>query len=387
MKITKLEIITAQPFWNLLKVSTDESARIRGGGDGGGELLYGVGEPLVEGRARTVAAAVDELGDMIIGKDPLDVARLWEIMYKGSFYRGGPVLSSAVSGVEQALWDIAGKYNGVPAYKLLGGRVRDRIRMYAWIHGDGIEETVRAAKQRVAQGFNAIKMTAANGPLKIVASPEELSQMADRIGAVREAVGNSVDVGVDFHGRFSPSNAALLIKEIEQYRPMFVEEPVLPDNVDVMADIARSTHIPIAAGERRFTRWGFKEILEKRAAQILQPDVCHAGGIHELLKIAYMGEVNYCGLAPHNPMGPVALAASFQVDACAPNFFIQEHSTLGGDRGIFLKEPFTQEGGYYTISDKPGLGIEVDWERTETSDGHGHLQYWFNKDDGSFGEW
>ena len=380
MKITKLEIITAKPFWNLLKVSTDETGR-------DGKALYGVGEPLVEGRARTVAAAVGELGDMIIGKDPLEIARLWEIMYKGTFYRGGPVLSSAVSGVEQALWDIAGKYNDMPVYKLLGGKVRDKIRLYAWIHGETIEDTVEAAKTRMAQGFTAIKMTAANGPLHVVEGPDSIGWMADRIGAVRETVGKSIDVGVDFHGRFSPANANLLIKEIEQYNPMFVEEPVLPDNVDVMADIAHSTHIPIATGERRFTRWGFKDILEKRAAQILQPDVCHAGGIHELLKIAYMGEVNYCGLAPHNPMGPVALAASFQVDACAPNFFIQEHTTLGGTGGIILKEPFVQEGGYYTVSDKPGLGVEIDWDKIDESDGHGHLSYWFNKDDASFGEW
>jgi galactonate dehydratase len=374
MKITKLEIIHAQPFWNILKVSTDEG-------------IYGVGEPLVEGRARTVATAVDELGDMIIGKDPLDIARLWELMYKGTFYRGGPVFTSAVSGVEQALWDIAGKYHNMPVYKLLGGKVRDKIRLYAWIHGETVEKTVENAKQRVAQGFTSIKMTAAYGPLRIVETPETIGGMADRIGAVREAIGKSVDLGVDFHGRFSPANAKLLIREIEQYKPMFVEEPVLPDNADVMASIAHSTYIPIATGERLFTRWGFKEILEKQAAQILQPDVCHAGGIHELLKIAYMGEVNYCGLAPHNPMGPVALAASFQVDACAPNFFIQEHSTLGGDRGIYLKEPFVQEDGYYTISDKPGLGIEVDWDRTDASDGRGHLQTWFNEDDGSFGEW
>ena len=374
VKITKLEIVTAKPFWNILKVSTDEG-------------IYGVGEPLVEGRARTVATAVDELGDMIIGKDPLDIARLWEYMYKGTFYRGGEVLMSAVSGVEQALWDIAGKYHNMPVYKLLGGKVRDKVRLYAWVHGKTPEDLAASAKERVAKGFTAVKMCPAAGPLRVVENPKMIGWMADRVGAIREAVGDGVDIGVDFHGRLSPANARLLIKEIEQYKLMFIEEPVLPDNVDVMAEIARSTHIPIATGERRFTRWGFKDIIQKQAAQILQPDVCHAGGIHELLKIAYMGEVNYCGLAPHNPMGPIALAASFQVDACAPNFFIQEHTTLGNDRGIFLKEPFLQEGGYYTISDKPGLGIEVDWDRTELSDGHGHLETWFNEDDGSFGEW
>lgn len=378
MKITGLEILQVKPFWNLLKVSTDEG-------------IYGVGEPLVEGRSKTVATAVDELGDIIIGKNPLEVARLWELMYKGTFYRGGEVLMSAVSGVEQALWDIAGKYHNLPVHKLLGGKVRDKIRLYAWVHGDTIEAAVAHAKERMAEGFTAVKMIGSPGPLHVVAKPDMIQFCADRVGAVREAVGDSVDIGVDFHGRFSPANARLMIKEIEQYKPMFVEEPILPDNVDVMATIARNTHIPIATGERRFTRWGFKDIIEKQAAQILQPDVCHAGGIFELLKIAYMGEVNYCGLAPHNPMGPVALAASFQVDACAPNFFIQEQTTLGGDRGIFLKEPFKQENGYYTISDKPGLGVEIDWERTKAEsegyDGRGRLDIFFNEDDGSFAEW
>ena len=374
MKITGLEIIHVKPFWNILKLSTDEG-------------IYGVGEPLVEGRARTVAAAVGELGDMIIGKDALDIARLWEYMYKGTFYRGGEVLMSAVSGVEQALWDIAGKYYNMPVYKLLGGKVRDKVRLYAWVHGNSPEAIAAHAKERVAQGFTAVKMCPAVGPLKVVENPKMIGWMADRVGAVREAVGDEVDVGVDFHGRLTPANAKLLIKEIEQYKLMFVEEPILPDNVDVMAEIARCTHIPIATGERRFTRWGFKDIIQKQAASILQPDVCHAGGIHELLKIAYMGEVNYCGLAPHNPMGPIALAASFQVDACAPNFFIQEHTTLGATGSIILKEPFKQEGGYYTISDKPGLGIEVDWDKLDLSDGRGHLETWFNEDDGSFGEW
>ncbi|MDR2933121.1 MAG: galactonate dehydratase [Oscillospiraceae bacterium] len=373
MKITKLECMYVKPYWNFLKVHTDEG-------------ITGYGEPLVEGRAKTVAMAVEELGDYIIGKDPRDVERLWQSMYKGSFYRGGPVLASAVSGVEQALWDITGKFYGLPVYKLLGGAVRDRIRMYAWIRGDTGAELAASAKEHVKNGFNAVKMAGAYGPLRIVDTPEKIMELADRVGAVREAVGMGVDIGVDFHGRFTPAMAKLLIHEIEQYHPMFVEEPCLMENVDCMADIAHSTHIPIATGERLFTRWGFREVLEKRAAAILQPDVCHAGGIFELKKIAAMGEAYYCGLAPHNPMGPIALAASIQVDACTPNFFIQEHTTLG--EGL-ITEPFVQKGGYVEVPQKPGLGVEIDEEaiKDKIYDGSGHLATWNNADDGSFAEW
>ena len=384
MKITGLELIpyrldTARIPWNLLKVHTDEG-------------IVGYGEPVLEGRARTVATAVKELGDYIIGKDPRDIERLWQDMYKGSFYRGGCILGSAVSGVEHALWDIAGKWYNVPAYKLMGGAVRDKIRMYAWAHGSSIEESVAAVRARKEQGFNAIKTQGSNDPLRIVESPKEIAKMADRIGAMREAAGDEMDIGVDFHGRFSPAMAKLFIKEIEQYHPMFIEEPVLPDNDDVMADIARSTHIPIATGERLYTRWGFRGIVEKRAAAIIQPDVCHCGGILELKKIAAMAEVNYCGVAPHNPMGAIALSASFQADASTINFFIQEHTTLG--EGV-LKTPFKlDDKGFIAIPEGPGLGIEVDeeaLERVRIPDEHegmsSHLGLWRNPEDGSFGTW
>ncbi len=379
MKITKLEYKmyrmpgTIIP-WSMVKVYTDEG-------------IVGVGEPVLEGRIRTVKAAVMELGDYIIGEDPRDVERLWQLMYKGSFYRGGPILGSAVSGVEQALWDIAGKWYGVPAYKLMGGAVRDKIRMYAWVHGNTREEMVAHIKQRKEQGFNAIKTGGTPYALRIVDTPAVVMELADNIGALREAVGNDMDIGIDLHGRFTPAMAKKFIKETEQYRPMFYEEPVLPGNDDEMADIAHMTHIPIATGERLYTRWGFKDIIEKRAADILQPDVCHCGGILELKKIAAMGEVNFCGLAPHNPMGAVALAASFQADASTINFFIQEHMSLGD--GI-LKTPFAiDDKGFVPVPTGPGLGIEVDEENLAQyeCEGEGHLGVFSDRDDNSFAVW
>lgn len=391
MKITKMEIVTYKLNpnrgipWNLLKVYTDEG-------------LVGYGEPVLEGRAKTVKAAVEELGDYIIGKDPRQIERLWQDMYKGSFYRGGCILGSAVSGVEQALWDITGKWFGVPVWKLMGGRVRDRIRMYAHtpaLKADGTpaenpttEDWVRGALARKKEGFNAIKTGGTDGPLRIIDTPETLLRLADKIGAMREAVGPDFDIGIDLHGRFSPAMAKLYIKEVEQYKPMFFEEPVLPGNHDSMAQIARMTHIPIATGERLYTRWDFKDIVEKRAAALLQPDVCHAGGILELRKIAAYGEVNHCGLAPHNPMGAVALAASFAVAAGAQNFVIQEHTTLG--EGV-LKEPFElDKDGYIPLSEKPGLGIEIDDEsiaQLEKNTAGPHLPMYTDRDDGSFGTW
>ena len=383
MKITKLEVlhyvapnmkIAYKPLsWNLLKVSTDEG-------------IVGYGEPILEGRARTVATAVHELGDYIIGKDPRDIERLWQDMYKGSFYRGGPILASAVSGVEQALWDITGKWYGVPVYKLLGGAVRDKIRVYSWVFGEKDEDYVEGALDRQRKGFNAMKMLACHEPLRYIETPAKVGELADRVGKVRQAVGKDFDIAIDLHGRFSPAMAKLYIKEVEQYSPMFIEEAILPGNHDVMADIARSTHIPLATGERLFGRWGYRDVIEKRAATILQPDVCHCGGILELKKIAAMGEVNYCAVAPHNPMGPVAFAASLQCDAGTINFLIQEQSHMG--EGV-LKEPFVQKDGFVDVPTKPGLGIEIDEEKFSQllDDGSGHLDHWYDPDDGSFSTW
>jgi galactonate dehydratase len=339
MKITKIETFLVKPRWLFLKIHTDEG-------------IVGLGEPILEGRAKTCAEAVAELEPYLLGKDPRRVVHHWQAMYRHAFYRGGPILTSALSGVEQALWDITGKALGVPVYQLFGGPTRDRIRLY---RGAGSVEGIR---EGVAQGFTAFKTGVAGGrPARIVETKGFVDRAANRFAELREVAGDEVDIAVDFHGAISPPTAKLLIKALEPYQPMFIEEPVQCQNVDVLADVARGTHLPIATGERVFTKWGFREILEKRAAAILQPDLCHAGGINEVRIIAGMAEAYYAGVAPHNPLGPISLAACVQLDASIPNFIAQEHTTLGHG---YLKEPFAFKDGYIALPTKPGLGVELD---------------------------
>jgi galactonate dehydratase len=341
MKITRLETFLVKPRWIFLKIHTDEG-------------LVGLGEPILEGRARTCATAVDELAPYLIGKDPTRVVHHWQAMYRHAFYRGGPLLTSALSGVEQALWDLSGKALGVPVHKLLGGPTRDRIRIYK---GGARPENIRSFMQ---MGFRTFKTGVfKKHPARIIESKAFVDQATAHFAALREAAGPEADIGIDFHGAISPQTAKLLIKALEPYQPLFVEEPVQCQNVDVLADIAHNTHIPIATGERLFTKWGFREVLEKRAASILQPDLCHAGGIFETRLIAGMAEAYYAGIAPHCPLGPIALAACIQLDAAIPNFLAQEHSSLGEG---YLKEPFTVRDGYVDLPTKPGLGIELDDE-------------------------
>jgi galactonate dehydratase len=351
LKITRLEILHVKPRWMFLKVHTDEG-------------LVGYGEPIVEGRALTVETAIRELESYLIGQDPLKIEHHWQAMYRGGFYRGGPILVSAISGIEQALWDIKGKYYNLPIYEMLGGTCREKIRMYAHCHGETIDEAVELAILRKSQGFTAIKI-ALDAPVQIVDNFTYVEKQEARLSAIRDAVGKEMDIAIDFHGRVSPAMAIRLAKAFEPYYPMFIEEPCLPENVDAMVRVANSTTIPIATGERLFTKWGFREVLEKQAVAIVQPDLCHAGGIFEARKIAAMAETYYGAVAPHNPLGPISLAACLQLDACTPNFLIQEHPTLDdkGDIGNgFLKTPFKIEGGYISIPKGPGLGIELDEE-------------------------
>ena len=347
MKITKLETFLVKPRSLFLKIHTDEG-------------LVGLGEPTLEGRALTCMQAVAELEPYLIGQDPSCVVHHWQAMYRHAFYRGGPILTSALSGVEQALWDLTGKAVGLPVYKLLGGPLRDRIRVYAGAGGSTLEEAARSAKARVEEGYTALKTGVFGGrPARIVELPAFVEQVVEIFAAMRDAVGKDVDIAIDFHGAISPQTAALLIKALEPYQPMFVEEPVQCQNLDVLADLARKTHIPIATGERIFTKWGFREILEKRAASILQPDLSHAGGIFECRLIAGMAESYYVGIAPHCPLGPIALAACLQLDASIPNFLIQEQGSLGVG---YLKRPFVVKDGFIELPQGPGLGIELDEE-------------------------
>ena len=345
MKITKLETFHVRPRWLFLKVHTDEG-------------LVGWGEPVVEGRAQTVETAVHEMGRYLIGKDPTRIEEHWQTIYRGQFYRGGPILTSALSGIEHALWDITGKWLGQPVYKLLGGAVRDSVRLYGWLSAESYGDYIELAQVSAGSGFTVFKVGLKEA-FNIIDTPAKVERVAEMFADIRSVVGKEIDLGIDFHGRCSPAMSIRLAQALEPSHPLFIEEPVLPENVDALARVARSTSIPIATGERLFTKWAFREVLEKGAAAILQPDVSHAGGIFELRKIAAMAECYYAAVAPHCPLGPISLAASLQLDACIPNFLAQEHFTLGEG---YLKEPFKVVNGAVPVSDKPGLGIEVDEE-------------------------
>jgi galactonate dehydratase len=367
MRITRLETLLVKPRWLFLKVHTDAG-------------IVGLGEPIVEGRAETCAAAVREIEGYLIGKDPRAVAHHWQAIYRHAFYRGGPVLTSALSGVDQALWDIKGKALGVPVYELLGGPTRARVRVYAHARSP---ESIR---RRMEEGFRAFKTGVfKERPARIVETRGFIRKAADRFASLREAAGDEADIGIDFHGAISPQTAKVLIKALEPYQPMFVEEPVQCQNVEAMADIARMTYLPIATGERIFTKWGFREILEKNAATILQPDLCHAGGITEVRLIAGMAEAYYAAIAPHNPLGPISLAAGLQLAASIPNFLCQEQVSLGVG---YLKTPFQVVDGYIEVPKGPGLGIELDEAAMADKIGH----EWKNPetydvDDGSVVDW
>jgi len=304
----------------------------------------------------------------------------WQAIYRHSFYRGGPILTSALSGLEQALWDIKGKALGVPVYELLGGPTRDRIRVYA--HARSVE----AIKKSKAEGFTAFKTGVKNATQSgTIASQKFVEEAAEAFAELKDAAGKDGDVGIDFHGAISPQNAGLLIHALEPYQPFFIEEPINCQNVDIMANLARETYIPIATGERIFTKWGFRETLEKHAASILQPDLCHAGGIFECRLIAGMAEAYYASIAPHNPLGPISLASGLQLAASIPNFLCQEQVTLGEG---YLKKPFVVNDGHIEIPKGPGLGIELDEDALKDKLGH----EWRNREtyldsDGSVVDW
>jgi galactonate dehydratase len=367
LKITKLETFLVKPRWLFLKIHTNAG-------------ITGLGEPILEGRAKTCAEAVKEIEPYLLGKDPRQVVHHWQAIYRHAFYRGGPILTSALSGIDIALWDIKGKALGVPVYELLGGPTRQRVRVYA--HA-GTPQRVKAG---IARGFTAFKtQPAKRRPARYLETPAEVRYAADKFAELRKAAGDDVDLALDFHGAISPALAKILIKALEPYSPMFIEEPVNCQNHDIMADIARGTHLPIATGERVFTKWGFREVLEKRAATILQPDLCHAGGITEGRLIAGMAEAYYAAIAPHNPLGPIALAAGVQLAASIPNFLCQEQVTLGDG---YLKKPFTLRKGYLDVPTGPGLGIELDENALADKIGHDWKnRAAYDEDDGSVDDW
>ena len=377
MRITGVRTFYVRPRWLLVAVDTDRG-------------VTGWGEPVVEGQARVVERMVHDLAEYLVGQDPRRIEHHWQVMYRGAFYRGGPVLCSAISGIDQALWDIKGRDLGAPVHDLLGGAVRDRVRMYGHARGTRDSEFVERAEAARAAGMTAIKL-GIDGPVAMVDTLEYVELQVARVAAVRDEVGPGFDIALDFNGRTTPAMAKKLCAALEPLAPMFVEEPVLPENVNALVEVARATTVPIAAGERVFTKWGFRELLEMRAVAVVQPDVCHAGGISETRRIAAMAEAAYVAVAPHNPLGPVSLAACLQVDACTPNFLIQEFPSLddGADLGVgILTTPFLIENGHITVPTGPGLGIEVDEDRVRD---RAYAGDWttprFIHPDGSHGDW
>ncbi|WP_343315470.1 galactonate dehydratase [Brucella sp. BE17] len=382
MKITKLTTYIVPPRWLFLKIETDEG-------------VCGWGEPVIEGRARTVEAAVHELSDYLVGKDPRLIEDHWNVMYRGGFYRGGPILMSAIAGIDQALWDIKGKALGVPVNELLGGRCRDRIKVYSWVGGDRPSDVAKNARGMVDQGFTALKMNGAQ-ELQIVDSYDKIDAIVETVGAVRAAVGPHIGIGVDFHGRVHRPMAKVLARELDQFKLMFIEEPVLSENVEALAEIANHTATPIALGERLYSRWDFKSILRGGYVDIIQPDLSHAGGITECRKIAAMAEAYDVALAPHCPLGPIALAACLQVDAVSYNAFIQEqslniHYNESNDILDYItnREVFEYSDGYVAIPQGPGLGVEINEEyvRERAKTGHDWRNPIWRHADGSLAEW
>lgn len=372
MKIARYELFHVRPRWLLLKIETDQG-------------LCGWGEPVLEGRAQTVETAVHEMMRELVGQDPRCIEHHWQTLHRGGFYRGGGILTSALSGIEQALWDILGRHLGVPVHQLLGGRVRDRIRLYGWSQGeptgDYVDGVLKSIGRREFTAYKLVPLPA----MQAIESPATVDRIVETVAAVRKAAGPAIDLALDFHGRASPAMAKLLARRLEPSQPFFIEEPVLPGDTAALLEVARSTTIPIAAGERLFTRWQFQELIERQAVAVVQPDLSHCGGLWEARKIAAMAESRNIAVAPHCPLGPVALAACLQLAACTPNFLIQEHLTLG--EGL-LAEPFRVVDGHVAVPEKPGLGIEIDEAAVRTRAFAGDWRTpQFRLPDGSFAEW
>lgn len=380
MNISSIEQFFPRRRLRLVRITTDTG-------------LVGWGETTLEGRPKSTAAAVEEISQYLIGKDPFRIEHHWQHIYRAAFYRGGPVLMSALSGVDQALWDIAGKHFDVPVHALLGGHVRDRIRVYAhWGIGDSSEEGLSRARGELdalmqSGGYTAFK-SGPGGKWRAHEPPAVIDDFVKRAYTMREWVGPDVELCFDFHGKMTPGLAIEICREIEGMHPMFVEEPVPQENVDALKLVSDHAPFPIATGERLLTRWGFREVFEKHAVSLIQPDASHVGGISELKKVANMAEVYYMHIMPHCAIGPVAFAACLHVDAAVPNFLIQEqaHTALG--EGV-LTAPWNVENGYVELPDKPGLGVEIDEDilRHQSMDEEELGGEFYYDSDGSVADW
>lgn len=356
MKITKLTTYRVPPRWMLLKIETDEG-------------VFGWGEPVIEGRARTVETAVQEMEPYLIGQDPSRINDLWQTMYRAGFYRGGAILMSAIAGIDQALWDIKGKVLGAPVYELLGGLVRDKMKTYSWVGGDRPSDVIEGIRKLREAGFDTFKMNGTE-EMGFIDSAKAVDAAVGRIAEIRSAFGNEIEFGLDFHGRVTAPMAKVLLRELEPYRPLFVEEPVLAEQAEYYPRLAEMTSIPIAAGERMYSRFEFKRVFDAGGLAIVQPDLSHAGGITECYKIGAMAEAYDIALAPHCPLGPVALAACLAIDFVSYNAVLQEqsmgiHYNKGGELLDYVKNrgDFKLTDGFIKPLPLPGLGVDIDEER------------------------
>lgn len=382
MKITAVNTYLVRPRWCFVEIQTDEG-------------FTGWGEPVLEGHAATVQACVKEMNTYLLGADPRGIEDIWSTLYRAGFYRGGGVLMSAISGIDQALWDIKGKVLGAPVYELMGGRCHDKMRVYSWIGGDRPSDVGLAAKEKRDAGFTAVKMNGTE-ELQYIDSYDKIDAVLERVAAIRESCGRYFGIAIDFHGRVHKPMAKILAKKLEEFDPMFIEEPVLCENMEYFPEIAACCNIPIATGERLFSKWDFKRLLQTGGVDIIQPDLSHAGGITEVKKIAAMAEAHDVALAPHCPLGPIALAACLTVDATCHNAVIQEqsigiHYNVGKSVLDYVKngEDFAFEDGYVKLPRLPGLGVEVNKALVEEESRTPHQ--WKNPvwrhADGSIAEW
>ncbi|NER13723.1 galactonate dehydratase [Leptobacterium flavescens] len=382
LDIVKFELFEIPPRWLFLKLTTANGT-------------VGWGEPVIEGRAATVKAAIEELSVYFLGHSAHHIEDLWQMLYRGGFYRGGPILMSAISGIDQALWDIKAKALGVPVYELLGGAVRNKMRVYGWIGGDKPSRVADAALARISDGYTAVKMNA-SPETEWLETTKKVDEVIERVARVREAIGDKADIAVDFHGRVHKGMAKILIRELEPYKLLFIEEAVLPENNEVLKNLGAMGSTPLATGERMYSRWDFKPLFESGVIDVAQPDLSHAGGISEVKRIASMAEAYDVALAPHCPLGPIAFAACLQIDFCSVNALIQESSmgihynnALEMTEYLLNPEAFKTENGYVKLLERPGLGIEIDEDKVRKMAAEGHQwknPVWRNED-GSITEW
>ncbi len=382
MKITAVNTYLVRPRWCFVEILTDEG-------------YTGWGEPVLEGHAATVEACVIEMSSYLIGADPMQIEDLWTMLYRSGFYRGGGVLMSAIAGIDQALWDIKGKFYNTPVYDLMGGACREKVRVYSWVGGDRPRDVASAAKARQDAGFTAVKMNATD-ELQYIDSYDKIDAVLERVAAIRESCGRHFGIAIDFHGRVHKPMAKVLAKKLEEFDPMFIEEPVLCEQMEYFPEIARACNIPIATGERLFSKYDFKRLLQIGGVDIIQPDLSHAGGITEVKKIAAMAEAYDVALAPHCPLGPIALTSCLQIDATCHNAVIQEqsidiHYNVGKSVLDYVNNAsdFDFIDGFVKLPVLAGIGADVNKELVveEALTPHAWKNPVWRHEDGSIAEW